>query len=99
MVEKGRQFHDFQGEVNPNTYMTERCLVRAAITLPNIGMHFVSDSEKQQLYCPPFVVLHYLLPLIPCPAASALLLQMPGFPFCSLGLSVHELGLSSDGAS
>lgn len=64
VLEKGRQFCDFQGEVNPNTYFLEHCLVGAAITLPNIGMHFVSDSAKQQLYFPSFVVLHYLPPPI-----------------------------------
>lgn len=77
MLGEGRQFCDFQGEVNPNVWFIEHCLVGAAITLPNIGMHFVSDSEKQQCYFPPFVVLHYLLLPIPCPAASAVLLGMP----------------------
>ena len=96
MLEKGRQFCDFQGEVNPNTYFTERCLVGAAITLPNIGMHFVSHSEKQQLYFPPFVFLHCWLLPIPCPAASTLLLQMPASPVHSSGLAVHGLGPPGD---
>lgn len=46
MLEKFKQFCYFQEEVNPNTYFIEHCLVGAAITLPNIGMHSVFDSEK-----------------------------------------------------
>lgn len=97
MLEKGRQFCDFQGEANPNKYFIKRCLGSAATTLPSTGMHFVSDSEQQQLYCPSFVVLHHLLPPIPRPIASSLLLPMTASPVHSSGLAVSGFPLPGDG--
>lgn len=99
MLKKGRQFCDFQGEANPNKYFIRRCSGSAATTLPSIGMHFVSDSEQQQQYFPPFVVLHYPLPPIPSPTASALLLPMTALPVHSSGLVVSGLPLPGDRAS